>query len=141
MARPAGPAASEVRAVLCPHCDSPFEIAARAMSVNCPRCSQRVVAENLRIDAYLGVMRLATVGRVDVTKRGHVSAKVRVNEMVVAGTVKGEVTAVERMEIQASARVFADLRTPRLQVEPGAVLVGRLDVGEGALPARRGSGD
>jgi len=109
------------------------------MSVNCPRCSQRVVAENLRIDAYLGVMRLATVGRVEVTKRGHVSAKVRVNEIVVAGTVRGEVTAVERIEILEGARVFANVRTPRLQVEPGAVLVGRLEVGADA-PARPSEG-
>ena len=94
----------------------------------------------MRIDAYHGVVRLATAGRVEVGKTGHVSAKVRVRELVVEGTVRGEVVAVERVEVGATGKVFADLSTPSLSVATGAVLVGRVEVGPGAVPPPSGGG-
>ena len=87
----------------------------------------------MRIDAYYGVVRLATCGRVEVGKRGHVAARVRVNELVVQGTVHGEVVALERVEVGPKGKVFGDLRTPRLEVAAGGVVVGRLEVGPHAL--------
>jgi cytoskeletal protein CcmA (bactofilin family)/DNA-directed RNA polymerase subunit RPC12/RpoP len=128
--RPSGaqPSARK-RNFVCPHCEQAFEADPKAISVVCRHCSKRVDVEDIRIDAYHGVVRLATAGRIEVGKSGHVSAKVRARELVVKGTVKGEVVALDRVEVGATGKVFADLSAPRLSVEAGAVLVGRVEVG------------
>jgi cytoskeletal protein CcmA (bactofilin family)/DNA-directed RNA polymerase subunit RPC12/RpoP len=132
-ARPAPPARK--RSVVCPHCERSLETDEKAISVVCRHCSKRVIVEDMRIDAYHGVVRLATAGRIEVGKTGHVSAKVRARELVVFGTVRGEVVALDRVEVAATGKVFADVSTPRLSIEPGAVLVGRVEVGPRAGPA------
>lgn len=54
---------------------------------------------------------------------------VKADNIRVDGEVKGNLDAVKKMELTASARVEGDLQTARLEVAEGAVLVGRCMVG------------
>lgn len=119
------------RQVVCTHCDNPLEVPATAMSVNCRFCNRRVIIEDLRIKAYHAVVRLATAGRVEVLKNVQVVAEVRVNELVVDGTVKGDVTATDRIEVTRRGTILGDVTCRRLSVEPGARLEGHFEVGPG----------
>ena len=54
-----------------------------------------------------------------------VQAGIRARVVTVRGEVIGNITALERIELTAGARVFGDLETPILVVQEGAVMEGR----------------
>jgi cytoskeletal protein CcmA (bactofilin family) len=60
-----------------------------------------------------------------VGEHGVVEATVRATNVVVRGTIVGNVTAAESIELKATARVTGDVDAPRIVMEPGAVLDGR----------------
>ena len=63
---------------------------------------------------------------------GNVKADVSAKSVVVVGKVAGNVTGVERVQIEATGSVQGDVRTPRLVVQEGATLNGSVEMG----PAR-----
>ena len=48
---------------------------------------------------------------------------------MVYGKVHGNITALERIELKASAEVIGDIKTKMLSIEAGAIFVGRSTVG------------
>ena len=64
-------------------------------------------------------------GRLVVGPRGHVRARIEVDELVVGGVIEGDVQARDRIELLPSARVVGDLCAPRLSLADGCVLEGR----------------
>jgi cytoskeletal protein CcmA (bactofilin family) len=63
-------------------------------------------------------------GDLVVGENGHVDGEIEVGCVFIAGTVTGSIKASERIEITSGARVFANLETPALVVENGAVFQG-----------------
>lgn len=118
------PSRLDTKEVVCTHCDRPIQIPATAMSVNCRHCHRRVIIEDLKIKAYHAVVRLATAGMVEITKKGSVVAQVRVNELHVEGSVKGDVTALGKVALGKKASIEGDVRCRSLTVQPGAKLRG-----------------
>jgi len=55
----------------------------------------------------------------------HVEAQIDVGEVIIQGTVVGNVTAKRSIEIHAPGRVKGDLHTPSLQVDKGVIFEGR----------------
>jgi len=55
----------------------------------------------------------------------HVEASVDVGEVIIQGTVVGNVTAKRSIEIHAPGRVKGDLHTPSLQIDKGVIFEGR----------------
>jgi len=55
-----------------------------------------------------------------VTQSATVKARVVVDRMVVAGNFSGEITARERVELEATARVRGNIDTPKLILHEGA---------------------
>ena len=53
-----------------------------------------------------------------------VTAQIKASSIIVAGTVKGEITAIQRVEIRPSAKVFGNVTTPKLIVHEGAMFEG-----------------
>jgi len=118
----------ETREVICTHCDHAIEIPATAMSVSCRHCHRRVIIEDLQIKTYHAVTRLATAGRLEVTKKGRLVARVRVQEMVVNGQVEGDVIALDRLDISKKGAVVGNVCCRRLTVQFGARLAGHFTV-------------
>ena len=77
-------------------------------------------------------------GRLEVGPEARVAARIHVDALVIEGEVVGEVVARRRLEIRRGARIRGSIQTPRLALSEGAVLEGRLVMGEvdggGALP-------
>jgi cytoskeletal protein CcmA (bactofilin family) len=74
---------------------------------------------------------------------GSVEGEIRVGRLAVSGTVRGVVHARERIELHSGARVFAELHSPALVVEEGAIIQGPVETGpprptevRAAAPAR-----
>ena len=133
----AKPSRPEMQTVRCTHCDCPIEIPVQAMSVNCRHCHQRVVIEDVVIKSYHAVVRIATAGKVQVAKNATVVATgVRVRELEVKGTVKGDVIATERVSLTKKARIDGDVSCRCLSVQLGAQLVGYYTVTPDYVPPR-----
>lgn len=84
--------------------------------------------DTFRLDGRLegGV---ASTGDLVVGENGHVDAEIEVGRIFVSGTVRGSVVARQRIEIAPSGRVYADLETPSLVVEDGALVQGHCNMG------------
>jgi len=53
-----------------------------------------------------------------------ITAQIKAASIIVAGTVKGAINAVQRVEIRPSAKVFGNISTPKLIVHEGAIFEG-----------------
>lgn len=59
-----------------------------------------------------------------------VTADIDVGKISVSGSLRGSVKAGERVELLSKARVFADVTTPVLKIEEGALFQGSCQMGE-----------
>lgn len=82
-------------------------------------------------------------GRVDLPNNqvtiggdGRVRADVHAQAVVVVGRVTGNVSGVERVEVQDSGVVDGDVKAPRLAVQEGAVLNGSVEMGSPKAEAK-----
>jgi cytoskeletal protein CcmA (bactofilin family) len=55
----------------------------------------------------------------------HVEATIDVGEVIIQGTVVGNITAKRAIEIHAPGKVKGDLHTPQLQIDKGVIFEGR----------------
>ncbi len=65
-----------------------------------------------------------------VGANGHVKADIHAKGVVIVGHVVGNVTGLERVEIQATGRVEGDVSAPKLIVAEGAQLNGAIQMGQ-----------
>lgn len=72
--------------------------------------------------------------RLSVSQGAQVTAEVHAREVVVSGQVVGSITAVERLELQATADVQGDVTTPALRMAEGAGLTGDIEMPNAAKP-------
>jgi len=90
--------------------------------------------EDLRIDGRIeGAVQLPQ-HELTIGESGRVQAQIFARSVVVHGRVTGNVTATERVELQATGAVDGDIRAPRLVVAEGAVVNGAIVMSE-AEPA------
>ncbi len=74
-----------------------------------------------------GKIRL-TNGRVTVGQNGRVTADIDAREIVVNGTVTGNLEATESVRLGASGRVEGSILTPRIGIDDGARLRGNVEM-------------
>ena len=60
-----------------------------------------------------------------VGESGDLDAEVEVGTAILAGQIKGRISARNRIELQKSANIFGDLATPTLVAEEGVVFDGQ----------------
>jgi cytoskeletal protein CcmA (bactofilin family) len=66
-----------------------------------------------------------------------VSAQLTARVVVLQGTLTGNVSAFDRMEIKASGRMEGDLISPKVQIADGATFRGRLETRKPGKPSAR----
>ena len=67
-----------------------------------------------------------------VEKGGSVKGDIQTRDLVVAGQVTGNIAAEGRAEFQASCQVKGDILSPRIQIDEGGLIHGRLHMGAAA---------
>lgn len=83
--------------------------------------------EDLRVHGTVeGSVRLAST--LFVEPEGVILAEVHARDVLVSGTVVGNIHADNAIVLTASARVVGDLRSPRVSLEPGAALRGAISM-------------
>ena len=64
-----------------------------------------------------------------VGDRAVIEGEIRVGKLAVSGTIRGVIHARERVEVHAGARIYAEIHSPALIVEEGAILQGPVEAG------------
>jgi cytoskeletal protein CcmA (bactofilin family) len=87
-----------------------------------------VSTQDIRIDGH--VQGAIEVGEHEVVLGAGCEVKANLNarSVLLGGTVKGNVTASERIQIQSTGTLLGDVKTPRLVIHDGGLLRGKADV-------------
>jgi cytoskeletal protein CcmA (bactofilin family) len=95
--------------------------------------------EDLYVDGDLEGTVEALEHRLTIGPNGKVHATVKAREVVVLGTIQGNVEAAEKIEIRKDAKLVGDIKTARIIIEDGAYFKGSIDIvkAEPARPAPR----
>jgi len=84
--------------------------------------------ENIRFDGIL-VGNLTTKGKVFVGQSGKVSGEIRCRNCEVEGVVEGKVVVDELLSLRSMSKIFGEMKTSKLAIEPGALFTGKCDMG------------
>jgi cytoskeletal protein CcmA (bactofilin family) len=116
-----------------PHLDSPRgEVAVLGKSVIVK--GQIFSREDLTIDGEVeGTVELQE-HRLTVGPNGKVLASVKAREIVVLGTIHGNVEATDKIDIRKDAKLVGDIKTARIVIEDGAYFKGGIDIVRAETP-------
>jgi cytoskeletal protein CcmA (bactofilin family) len=67
-------------------------------------------------------------GRLTVGVKGKIDANVKAREVIVAGSMKGNVEAAERLVLRKGAHLEGDVKTAGIVIEDGAYFKGGIDI-------------
>jgi cytoskeletal protein CcmA (bactofilin family) len=89
-------------------------------------------SEDLIVDGRVeGTVRLSE-SRLTIGQHANVAADISARDVLILGTVKGNVSASGRVELRAGCTVEGDIRALRLAVEDNAVFRGKVDLTQSA---------
>jgi cytoskeletal protein CcmA (bactofilin family) len=96
----------------------------KAVKVN----GQIISQEDLYVDGDVeGTIELIQ-HKLTIGPNGKVHAAIKAREVVVLGSVQGNVEASDRIEIRKDARLVGDIKTARIIIEDGAYFKGSIDI-------------
>ena len=59
---------------------------------------------------------------------GNVKANIKAHNVVIVGKVEGTIEATERIELRGKCQLTGDVRSPRVSIENGAFIKGKIEV-------------
>jgi cytoskeletal protein CcmA (bactofilin family) len=90
--------------------------------------------EDLTIDGEVeGTVELQE-HRLTIGPNGKVRASVKARELVVLGTIHGNVETTDKIDIRKEAKLVGDIRTARIVIEDGAYFKGNIDIVRAEAP-------
>ncbi len=90
--------------------------------------------EDLTIDGEVeGTVELQE-HRLTVGPNGRVTASVKAREIVVLGTIHGNVETTDKIDIRKDAKLVGDIKTARVVIEDGAYFKGNIDIVRAEAP-------
>ncbi len=85
-------------------------------------------SENIRFDGNL-IGNLNTKGKVFIGQSGTVTGEIRCKNCEVEGVVDGKLIVSELLSLRSMSKVFGEIKTGKLAIEPGATFTGKCDMG------------
>ena len=92
--------------------------------------------EDLRIDGTVKGHLHARDVTITISEGATIEANIRAKRVVVQGTVDGSISAGERIELAASARVTGSLTAERVVIADGARFSGGVDMGRRTIATK-----
>jgi cytoskeletal protein CcmA (bactofilin family) len=84
--------------------------------------------EDLYVDGTVEGTLEASEHKITIGPHGTIQAGIKAREVLVLGTITGNVEAFERLEIRKDAKLLGDIRTARIVIEDGAYFKGSIDI-------------
>lgn len=82
---------------------------------------------------------ITTSGSLTVGSEALIEAEVKVGEASVAGTIQGNITVANRLELRATAKLVGDITAQVIAMEAGASLQGKMAVGGKSTDQKKAS--
>jgi cytoskeletal protein CcmA (bactofilin family) len=76
--------------------------------------------------------------KLTVGPNGKVAAGVKAREIVVLGSIHGNVEAADKIDIRKDAKLVGDIKTARIVIEDGAYFKGSIDITKGESKPQQG---
>jgi len=117
-----------------PHHDTPARGGTAVLGKSVIVKGQIFSREDLTIDGEVeGTVELQE-HRLTVGPNGKVMASVKAREIVVLGTIHGNVEATDKIDIRKDAKLVGDIKTVRIVIEDGAYFKGNIDIVKAEAP-------
>lgn len=84
---------------------------------------------DMRIDGVLNG-NIITEGKLVVGETGKVKGEVDCKNSEVLGMIEGKIKVKELLSLNSSARIYGDIITKKLSIEPGAIFTGNCNMNE-----------
>jgi cytoskeletal protein CcmA (bactofilin family) len=84
--------------------------------------------EDLYVDGAVEGTLEASEHKLTIGPNATISAGIKAREVLVLGTIQGNVEAFDRLEIRKDAKLMGDIRTARIVIEDGAYFKGSIDI-------------
>lgn len=84
--------------------------------------------EDLFVDGTVEGTLEASEHKLTIGPHGAIQASIKAREVLVLGTIQGNVEAFDRLEIRKDAKLLGDIRTARIVIEDGAYFKGSIDI-------------
>ncbi len=85
-------------------------------------------SESLYIDGKIEGSINFEESRITIGRNGSVTANINAREVVIMGTVKGNIQCSDRLDIRSEGSLTGDVITQRISVEDGAMLKGSVQI-------------
>ena len=85
-------------------------------------------SENIRFDGNL-IGNLNTKGKVFVGQSGKITGEIRCKNCEVEGMVDGKIVVEELLSLRSMSKLYGEIKTGKLAIEPGATFTGKCDMG------------
>lgn len=85
-------------------------------------------SEDLVVDGTIEGAITLSESRLTIGPNAHVQANVSARDVILLGTLVGDISASGRVELRAGSNLKGDIRTSRISIEENAVLLGKVDL-------------
>ncbi len=85
-------------------------------------------SENIRFDGNL-IGNLSTKGKVFIGQSGRITGEIRCKNCEIEGIVDGKVVVEELLSLRSMSKLYGEIKTGKLAIEPGATFTGKCDMG------------
>ncbi len=97
-------------------------------------------SEDLLVDGLVEGTITLSDSRLTIGANARVQANVAARDVVILGTLNGNINAAGRVELRAGCKVTGDLRGARLSIEENAVFSGKVDLVQAAGSTEKAAG-
>lgn len=85
-------------------------------------------SEDLVVDGTIEGTITLSGSRLTIGPNAHVQANVSARDVVILGTLTGDINATGKVELRAGANLKGDIHAARLSIEENAILSGKVDL-------------
>jgi cytoskeletal protein CcmA (bactofilin family) len=111
---------------------------AAALGKNVTVKGQIFAREDLTIDGEVEGTVECHEHRLTIGPNARVQAGLKAREIVIHGSIQGNVEAADKIDIKKEAKLVGDIKTSRIVIEDGAYFKGSIDISKSAVPPRPG---
>lgn len=87
---------------------------------------------DIRIDGFLSG-NIVTEGKLVVGETGKIKGEIHCKNSEVLGMIEGKIQVKELVTLKSSARIYGDIVTQKLSIEPGSLFTGNCNMNEDAV--------
>lgn len=118
--------------------EAPIRSGSATLGKNVTVKGQIFAREDLMIDGEVEGTVECHDHRLTIGPNARVQAGLKAREIVIQGSIQGNVEAADKIDIKKEAKLVGDIKTSRIVIEDGAYFKGSIDISKAALPNKPG---